>query len=83
MDKEKYKMLAQRPPMGWNSWNTFGEAINEQVVRDTADAIVAKGLKDAGYEEVKLIDTANGMFMKKSEACWMGLSGSALLIGKK
>ena len=42
-----------------------------------------KKLKDAGYEEVKLIDTANGMFMKKSEACWMGLSGSALLIGKK
>ena len=42
-------MLAQRPPMGWNSWNTFGEAINEQVVRDTADAIVEKGLKDAGY----------------------------------
>ena len=42
-----------------------------------------KKLKDAGYEEVKLIDTANGMFMKKSEACWMGLSGSTLLIGKK
>ena len=42
-----------------------------------------KKLKDEGYEEVKLIDTANGMFMKKSEACWMGLSGSALLIGKK
>ena len=42
-----------------------------------------KKLKDAGYEEVKLIGTANGMFMKKSEACWMGLSGSALLIGKK
>ena len=31
-------MLAKTPPMGWNSWNTFGEAINEQVVRDTADA---------------------------------------------
>ena len=36
--------------MGWNSWNTFGGSINEQVVRDTADAIVEKGLKDAGYE---------------------------------
>ena len=49
-------MLAQRPPMGWNSWNTFGEAINEQVVRDTADAIVEKGLKDAGYEYVVIDD---------------------------
>ena len=49
-------MLAQRPPMGWNSWNTFGGAINEQVVRDTADAIVEKGLKDAGYEYVVIDD---------------------------
>ncbi len=49
-------MLAQTPPMGWNSWNTFGEHINEQVVRDTADAIVALGLRDAGYEYVVIDD---------------------------
>lgn len=42
--------------MGWNSWNTFGGSINEQVVRDTADAIVEKGLKDAGYEYVVIDD---------------------------
>ena len=33
--------------------------------------------------KVELIDTASGMFMKKSEALWMGLSGSALLVGIK
>ena len=44
------------PPMGWNSWNTFGGSINEQVVRETADAIVAKGLKDVGYEYVVIDD---------------------------
>ena len=49
-------MVAQRPPMGWNSWNTFGGAINEQVVRETADAIVEKGLKDVGYEYVVIDD---------------------------
>jgi len=49
-------MLAQLPPMGWNSWNTFGFDINEQVVRDTADAIVEKGLKDVGYEYVVIDD---------------------------
>jgi len=49
-------MLAQTPPMGWNSWNTFGEKINEQVVKDTADAIVALGLKDCGYEYVVIDD---------------------------
>ena len=33
-------MLAQTPPMGWNSWNTFGHLINEQVIREIADAMV-------------------------------------------
>ncbi len=42
-----------------------------------------KKLRDMGYEKVELIDTTNGMFMKKTEALWMGLSGSALLIGTK
>ncbi len=40
-------------------------------------------LKDMGYEKVELIDTTNGMFMKKSEALWMALSGSAILTGIK
>jgi len=42
-----------------------------------------KKLKDMGYEEVELIDTTNGLFMKKSEALWMALSGSAILTGIK
>ena len=25
-------VLAQKPPMGWNSWNTFGAHINEQLI---------------------------------------------------
>ncbi len=49
-------MLAQTPPMGWNSWNTFGAAIDEEVVRQTADAMVEEGLKDAGYEYVVIDD---------------------------
>lgn len=40
-------------------------------------------LRDMGYQEVKLIDTTDGMFMKKTEALWMDLSGSALLVGRK
>lgn len=40
-------------------------------------------LKNMGYEEVDLIDTTNGKFMEKSESVWRGLSGSALLVGKK
>lgn len=40
-------------------------------------------LKDMGYKEVKLVDTTNGMFMSKWESTWMGLSGSAILMGRK
>ena len=40
-------------------------------------------LKKMGYEKVELIDTTNGMFMKKWEATWMALSGSAILTGIK
>lgn len=40
-------------------------------------------LRAMGYEQVELIDTTKGMFMSPSEARWMALSGSALLVGKK
>ncbi len=42
-----------------------------------------KKLRDMGYEKAELIDTTDGKFMKKWEAAWMGMSGSALLVGKK
>ena len=45
-------MLAKTPPMGWNSWNTFGPNINETVVMEMTDLMVEKGYKDAGYEYV-------------------------------
>jgi alpha-galactosidase len=31
--------LALIPPMGWNSWNFFGEVINETLVKETMDAM--------------------------------------------
>ena len=46
------------------------------------NAFVRK-LKAEGYEEVRLIDTADGTFMGKTEASWLGLAGSTLLVGKK
>lgn len=50
-------IFAQKPPMGWNAWNYFGYAdINEQVVRETADAMVEKGFRDAGYNIVQVDD---------------------------
>lgn len=49
-------MVKLTPPLGWNSWNTFAQNINETVVRETADAMVETGLKDAGYEYVVIDD---------------------------
>ena len=49
-------MLAMRPPMGWNTWNTFGKDISDGLIRESADAFVDIGLKDAGYEYVVIDD---------------------------
>lgn len=50
------RMLAATPPMGWNSWNRFGCNINEELVRETADAMVSSGMRAAGYKYVNLDD---------------------------
>ncbi len=49
-------MIVSKPPMGWNSWNTFGPDINEQLIRDSADALVRSGLAAAGYNYVVIDD---------------------------
>ncbi|MCF0135788.1 MAG: glycoside hydrolase family 27 protein [Lachnospiraceae bacterium] len=49
-------MLLSTPPLGWNSWNTFGENINETVVMESADTMVRTGLRDAGYEYIVIDD---------------------------
>ncbi|MBQ1074907.1 ricin-type beta-trefoil lectin domain protein [Micromonospora sp. C31] len=48
--------VARTPPMGWNTWNTFGCNINETLIRQTADAIVVNGLRDLGYRYVVVDD---------------------------
>nr|WP_245670087.1 ricin-type beta-trefoil lectin domain protein [Micromonospora mirobrigensis] len=42
--------------MGWNSWNSFGCNINESLIRQSADAIVTSGMRDAGYQYVVVDD---------------------------
>jgi alpha-galactosidase len=57
---QKFAELARTPPMGWNSWNHYGCAIDEALVRRTADALVANGMREAGYAYVNIDD------------CWQG-----------
>ena len=49
-------ILAKTPPMGFNTWNTFGPDINEQMVLEMTDVIAEQGYRDAGYKYVVIDD---------------------------
>jgi alpha-galactosidase len=51
--------IALTPPLGWNSWNCWGCAVDEQKIREAADAMVASGLADHGWQYINIDD------------CWM------------
>lgn len=46
-----YKKPAKTPPLGWNSWDCFGAAVNEKQLRENAD-YMAKYLKPYGWEYI-------------------------------
>src|ERR1035437_3486529 len=50
-------VIAQTPPMGWNSWNFFAEKVTDKDIRGAADQLVTTGMKDAGYVYVNIDDT--------------------------
>ena len=62
---QKVADLAQTPPMGWNSWNTFATNINEELVKGVVDSMVSMGLRDAGYNYVVIDD---GWMMHERDA---------------
>ena len=47
------------PPMGWNSWNTFGCNPSESLIKGVADTFVSSGMAAVGYQYVNIDD------------CWM------------
>lgn len=51
--------LALTPPMGYNHWYAHFNRITQQMMREAADAMVASGMADAGYQYVNIDD------------CWM------------
>ncbi|CAH9056615.1 unnamed protein product [Cuscuta epithymum] len=48
--------LALRPQMGWSTWNHFHCDINENLIRETADAMVSTGLASLGYQYINIDD---------------------------
>jgi len=53
---DAFCQLAPRPPMGWNTWNTFQTKINENMLKEMVDIYVSSGMHDAGYEYFVLDD---------------------------
>jgi len=54
--------IADRPPMGWNSWYAWGRAAgwpatNETNTKLTADLMVTLGLRDSGYRFLVVDDS--------------------------
>lgn len=51
--------IALTPPLGWNSWNCFACAIDQDKVKAAANAMINSGLADYGWSYINIDD------------CWM------------
>jgi len=49
-------VMQNTPPMGWNSWNSFGPEIGEAIVKESAEALLDTGLAELGYRYVNVDD---------------------------
>ena len=48
--------LANKPPMGWNSWNCFNQEIDEDKIKEIVDCFVDLRLDSVGYEYIIIDD---------------------------
>ncbi len=53
--------IALTPPMGWNSWNCWAGAVDQEKVLRSAKAMVASGLVNHGWTYVNIDDTWQGV----------------------
>ncbi|WPV63942.1 alpha-L-arabinofuranosidase C-terminal domain-containing protein [Chitinophaga sp. LS1] len=49
-------LLQLTPPMGWNSWNCWGLSVSEDKVKNSAQALIDKGLADHGWSYINIDD---------------------------
>mmetsp|Transcript_38276 Transcript_38276/g.95877 ORF Transcript_38276/g.95877 Transcript_38276/m.95877 type:complete len:489 (-) Transcript_38276:162-1628(-) len=59
--------MLSKPPMGWNSWNSYGchtSKLTETTIHQVAEVLVSTGLRDIGYRYVNLDD------------CWGAVHGA-------
>lgn len=46
--------IALTPTLGWNSWNCFGDSINQDKIKAVADAMVSSGLINHGWTNINI-----------------------------
>ncbi len=60
--------IALTPPMGWNSWNCWGNAVSQEKVLSSARAMVEKGLINHGWQYINIDDGWQGLRGGKHQA---------------
>ena len=78
IDNRLAGMVSDAPIMGWASWNNYRVNINEDIIKSQADAMVASGLKEAGYAYINIDD---GFFGGRDKNIPMQAAIPALPIG--
>ena len=53
--------IALTPPMGWNSWNCWGNSVSQEKVMSSARAMLQKGLADYGWTYINIDDGWQGL----------------------
>ncbi|MHB8093503.1 MAG: NPCBM/NEW2 domain-containing protein [Candidatus Aminicenantales bacterium] len=54
------RKLALTPPLGWNSWNVWGTAVDAEKVKAAADGLVRSGLAAHGFQYINIDDAWEG-----------------------
>ena len=52
--------IALTPPMGWNSWNCWGDSVSGQKILSSAQALVKTGLNNHGWTYINIDDGWQG-----------------------
>lgn len=53
--------IALTPPLGWNSWNVWGNSVTQEQVLASARAMVESGLADCGWSYINIDDGWQGI----------------------
>jgi len=53
--------LCLTPPLGWNSWNVWGNTVSQEKVLSSARAMVESGLADCGWSYINIDDGWQGL----------------------